>query len=63
MKQMNPEARTILPGIAFSSFVKRFQEPTLKEGFQDIYKVDFEFKGTDEDKKIWSRYWVSKFAT
>ncbi|KAL2430562.1 Bifunctional polynucleotide phosphatase/kinase [Exophiala dermatitidis] len=39
---MNPEKRTQLPGIAFASFIKRFQEPSLDEGFQDIYKVDFE---------------------
>lgn len=83
---MNPEARTMLPGIAFRSFVQRFQEPTLKEGFEDIYEVNFEvrscleasciriestltlldgsqFKGTDEQKKLWSRYWISKFST
>jgi bifunctional polynucleotide phosphatase/kinase len=44
MEQMNPEARTMLPGIAFRSFVQRFQEPELKEGFEDIYKVDFEVR-------------------
>jgi len=82
---MNPEARTMLPGIAFRSFVQRFQGPTLEEGFEDIYDVNFEvsypprchvrtftllifmavsqFKGTDEQKKLWSRYWVSKFST
>ena len=32
----------MLPGIAFRSFVQRFQEPTLAEGFQDITVVDFE---------------------
>jgi bifunctional polynucleotide phosphatase/kinase len=41
---MNPEKRAILPGIAFKSFVQRFQEPTLKEGFEDIYKVDFDVR-------------------
>ncbi|KAL6251359.1 DNA kinase/phosphatase Pnk1 [Rhinocladiella similis] len=60
---MNPEKRDMLPGIAFKSFVQRFQEPTLKEGFQEIYTVDFEFKGTEEQKKVWSRYWVSKYST
>lgn len=40
--QMNPEKRTMLPGIAFRSFVQRLQEPTLKEGFEEIYKVDFQ---------------------
>ncbi|KIX04761.1 polynucleotide kinase 3'-phosphatase [Rhinocladiella mackenziei CBS 650.93] len=60
---MNPEKRTLLPGIAFRSFLQRLQEPTLAEGFEDIYKVDFEFKGTEEQKKLWSRYWVPKFST
>ncbi|KAI1630107.1 polynucleotide kinase 3 phosphatase-domain-containing protein [Exophiala viscosa] len=60
---MNPEKRTMLPGIAFRSFMQRLQDPSLKEGFEDIYKVDFEFKGTDEQKNLWSRYWVSKFST
>ncbi|KIV88376.1 polynucleotide kinase 3'-phosphatase [Exophiala mesophila] len=60
---MNPEARKMLPGIAFRSFLQRLQEPTLKEGFKDIYRVDFQFKGTDEQKKLWSRYWVSRFST
>jgi len=60
---MNPENRTQLPGIAFRSFMQRFQEPTLQEGFEDIYKVDFEFKGTEDQRKLWSRYWVSKYST
>ncbi|OAL24904.1 hypothetical protein AYO20_10609 [Fonsecaea nubica] len=63
LKTMNPENRTQLPGIAFRSFVQRFQEPKLEEGFEDIYQVDFEFKGTEEQKRLWSRYWVSKFST
>lgn len=39
--QMNPEGRQMLPAIAFRSYVQRFQEPTLAEGFQDITVVDF----------------------
>jgi bifunctional polynucleotide phosphatase/kinase len=60
---MNPEGRAILPGIAFRSFVQRFQEPKLEEGFRDITTVDFHFKGTPEQQALWSKYWVSKFAT
>lgn len=51
LEQMNPEARSMLPGIAFGSFVRRFQEPTLEEGFQDIYKVDFEVNACTSPKK------------
>ncbi|KAL9108652.1 MAG: hypothetical protein Q9227_006598 [Pyrenula ochraceoflavens] len=39
--QMNPEKRAILPPMAFRGFAARYQEPTVKEGFQDIIKVDF----------------------
>ncbi|KAK4989687.1 DNA kinase/phosphatase Pnk1 [Elasticomyces elasticus] len=39
---MNPEGRKMLPRVAFAGFASRYREPTLKEGFQDITKVDFE---------------------
>jgi bifunctional polynucleotide phosphatase/kinase len=42
--QMNPEGRQMLPGIAFRSFVQRYQEPTLAEGFSDITIVNFEVR-------------------
>jgi bifunctional polynucleotide phosphatase/kinase len=38
---MNPEKRTMLPPGLFHSFAKRFEEPSVKEGFQDIVKVEF----------------------
>ena len=38
----NPEKRSILPHSAFASFAARFKEPSMKEGFQDIVKVDFQ---------------------
>ena len=41
---MNPENRKLLPRIAFTSFSARFREPTLKEGFDDIIKIDFKVK-------------------
>ena len=44
---MNPEKRTLLPGIAFSSFASRYQEPTLAEGFQEIVKIPFEVGSFD----------------
>jgi bifunctional polynucleotide phosphatase/kinase len=55
---VNPEKRSILPSMAFSGFRSRFQEPSVAEGFTDITKVDFAFEGTDEERKIWSMYWV-----
>lgn len=38
---MNPEDRTLLPGQAFAGFSKRFETPTLLEGFQDIVEITF----------------------
>ncbi|OJJ02937.1 hypothetical protein ASPVEDRAFT_42469 [Aspergillus versicolor CBS 583.65] len=55
---LNPESRALLPGIAFGDFSRRFTEPTLSEGFQDIIRVDFRFRGDEEAKKIWKQYWI-----
>ena len=38
----NPEKRSILPHSAFSSFLSRFREPQLKEGFEDIVVIPFQ---------------------
>ncbi|KAF2467058.1 PNK3P-domain-containing protein [Lindgomyces ingoldianus] len=56
--EINPEKRSILPKLAFTGFWSRYREPTLKEGFDDITKVDFEFEGSEEQKKLWGRFWV-----
>lgn len=32
----------MLPKMAFAGFAKRFQKPSLSEGFQDIVQVDFQ---------------------
>ncbi|KAJ5894348.1 hypothetical protein N7495_006039 [Penicillium taxi] len=57
-KELNPEARTSLPGIAFGDFKRRYSPPTLDEGFEDIISVEFSFKGDDEAKKLWGQWWV-----
>ncbi|KJK64510.1 Polynucleotide kinase 3 phosphatase [Aspergillus parasiticus SU-1] len=54
----NPESRTLLPGIAFGDFGRRFKEPTMAEGFKDIVRVDFRFRGDEESQKIWKQYWI-----
>lgn len=58
LKQMNPEARTALPKLAFNTFFARFKEPTVKEGFEDVVAVDFKFRGSREEYEIWGRYWT-----
>lgn len=41
---LNPEKRTMLPKVAFTSFTARYREPKVEEGFQDIVRVDFEVR-------------------
>ncbi|KAJ5678663.1 hypothetical protein N7462_006907, partial [Penicillium macrosclerotiorum] len=57
-KDLNPESRTSLPGIAFGDYARRYQEPTLAEGFDDITPVPFQFQGDEEAKKLWRQYWI-----
>lgn len=42
--QTNPESRTLLPKLAFTSFASRFQEPKVEEGLQDVVRVPFEVR-------------------
>ncbi|KAJ4987269.1 polynucleotide kinase 3 phosphatase [Stagonosporopsis vannaccii] len=56
--ETNPEKRTMLPKLAFTSFASRYREPRLEEGFKDIVKVDFEFTGSDAQKTLWSKFWI-----
>jgi len=55
---MNPENRIMLPRTAFLGFSKRYRQPELSEGFQDITVVPFQFRGTEEERDIWTRYWT-----
>ncbi|KAJ5257233.1 hypothetical protein N7478_013337 [Penicillium angulare] len=57
-KELNPEARTSLPGIAFGDFARRFKEPNVEEGFFDVTTVEFRFRGDEEARKIWGQFWV-----
>ena len=54
---LNPEKRTMLPGMAFSGFSSRYREPKIEEGFHEIVQVAFKFRGSEEDQNIWGRYW------
>lgn len=42
--QMNPEGRSLVPKMAFSSFQSRFRTPSTEEGFEDIIRVDFKVR-------------------
>ncbi|KAK8158675.1 polynucleotide kinase 3 phosphatase-domain-containing protein [Phyllosticta citrichinensis] len=57
-EQLNPEHRSMLPKLAFSSFASRFRAPRLHEGFQDVLDVGFKFDGDDEVRRTWAQFWV-----
>jgi bifunctional polynucleotide phosphatase/kinase len=44
--------------MAFTGFASRFKPPQMKEGFQDITEVQFQFRGSQDEYKIWGRYWT-----
>ena len=52
------EKRDLLPLMAFSDFLKRFQSPTKNEGFDELLVYDFAFTGTEEDRKAWDTYYL-----
>ncbi|KAI1424794.1 DNA kinase/phosphatase Pnk1 [Xylaria sp. FL1777] len=56
-KSLNPEARSVLPSLAFNGYFSRFREPTLKEGFQHLLPIEFKFRGTKDEYAMWARYW------
>lgn len=44
--------------MAFTGFASRFKEPAVKEGFSDIFIAYWQFRGSQEEYKIWGRYWI-----
>lgn len=30
----------------------------MAEGFKDIVRVDFRFRGDEESQQIWKQYWI-----
>ncbi|GAA6008634.1 hypothetical protein JCM10207_007186 [Rhodosporidiobolus poonsookiae] len=59
--QGNGRTREILPLIAFTSFAKNFQKPTMAEGFDEIKQIHFKFEGTPAELKKWQRWLVDVY--
>ncbi|OJJ47468.1 hypothetical protein ASPZODRAFT_130948 [Penicilliopsis zonata CBS 506.65] len=55
---LNPESRDLVPTIAFTGFSSKLQEPTVEEGFHDVYRVDFRFQGSEATREIWRQHWI-----
>lgn len=51
------EKRKLLPLAAIYNYLQKFQEPRLEEGFEEIVRVDFVFRGTEEEREVWSLWW------
>lgn len=57
-RRQNPESRALVPGIAFGDFARRFREPKVAEGFEDVVRVEFRFRGDEQARRVWGQYWI-----
>ncbi|KAG2020586.1 polynucleotide kinase 3'-phosphatase [Coprinopsis cinerea AmutBmut pab1-1] len=48
--------RSLVPYTAVIGFKNAFEEPTLEEGFSEIRRVNWNFEGTEEERKRWSMW-------
>ncbi|KAF9452796.1 PNK3P-domain-containing protein [Macrolepiota fuliginosa MF-IS2] len=48
--------RDLVPYAVFVGFRDQYEEPTTDEGFLEIRKVNWNFEGTDEEKRNWSMW-------
>ncbi|KAK2749643.1 hypothetical protein FQN57_005865 [Myotisia sp. PD_48] len=55
---LNPESRSTLPPVAFGDFQRRYEEPSVDEGFQEILKLKFQFDGDGVTREIWEQHWM-----
>jgi len=55
---MNPEKRTVLPRVAFTSYASRFNKPDVNEGFKDLTEIEFQWEGKEKERLVWSKFWV-----
>jgi bifunctional polynucleotide phosphatase/kinase len=51
------EKRDVLSSIAFRTFKHKLQEPTTREGFSEVKKINFVFEGSEQDKEAWQKWW------
>ncbi|PLW30058.1 hypothetical protein PCANC_24007 [Puccinia coronata f. sp. avenae] len=49
-------SRALLPSLAFVSYSKNFEEPSVEEGFTEIKKVRFVFDGSPQERASWQKY-------
>lgn len=53
------EKKDVLSIIAYRTFKSKLQEPTTKEGFSEIKRINFKFDtSSKQDTEVWCRWWV-----
>lgn len=51
----NEEKRELLPKVAFSSYLQRYQAPKMEEGFQDLQEIEFVLT---KESPEWRKFWI-----
>ncbi|KAG9300017.1 hypothetical protein G9A89_009745 [Geosiphon pyriformis] len=50
--------KVVIPEIAYNIYNSRFMEPQLKEGFEEIKRIDFLFEGDDQKRALWEKWYI-----
>ena len=50
------QARELLPQSAFWSYTSAFEQPDVKEGFDELRSVNFVWEGTEQERRFWDMY-------
>ncbi|WAQ85810.1 hypothetical protein PtA15_6A439 [Puccinia triticina] len=51
-------SRPLLPTLAFASYSKNLEEPSVDEGYDELKRVHFVFEGSAEERTSWEKYLV-----
>jgi bifunctional polynucleotide phosphatase/kinase len=52
------QKKETLSFLAYRTFKSKLQEPTTKEGFGEVKRINFKFEGDERDREAWSQWWV-----
>ncbi|KAH6918831.1 polynucleotide kinase 3'-phosphatase [Coprinopsis sp. MPI-PUGE-AT-0042] len=55
-RQSDSQRRELLAASVIHGFFKALEEPNVEEGFSEVRRVNWEFQGSEEDRKRWSMW-------
>ena len=56
------DKKDLVPMVAYNSYIKRYQEPTISEGFTEVLSITPQYSFTTEEKeKQYCSYYIEKF--